>query len=296
MLIFQDSVFAGRGNPIMVIELDCGVDEELFYRNGINVREVPRVIDCVDDECPDGYVKTDNEVCECEVDCATLFADCESCMGEAIFWVTDQNANSEQVGYCGCQPPDQPEEFCGCPDWLTLVPEGGQFGNDICDIVEKPCFDGELMVISESVDCGNINNGMIQATIIIDLGMGNEGACVSIVELENCQLSGGEDFVIALAEQYEADAAFCAEDDETTIELDFLFDPDGPVPSWVWIDVTGMEMTQQLISPENLCLAPIPTLSTWMIIALGLVMAISGLLFVKRTEVRKVLGAMMLSF
>ena len=33
-----------------------------------------------------------------------------------------------------------------------------------------------------------------------------------------------KDFVIALAEQYEADAAFCAEDNENTILLEFLLE------------------------------------------------------------------------
>jgi hypothetical protein len=289
----------------MVIELDCGVNENpQVQRDKVNTREIP-VIECLDGNvCPVGYIiDTNAQDCECIPDCANLVQECGPCGDSFPFeWVvTSSNDNSANVvGFCGCTTVQFGDIYnCGCPPWFSYVQANGNFATvDYCDVLRnQPCYTGDLNIVQESVmvDCQNMNSdGKITASVTIEV---TDGACVSITQLQNCQLSGGEDFVFALAAEYGADAAFCAEAGETTIELEFLFDPQGTIPTWAYLDDNGDEQFQPLLAPEDLCPTNnIPTLSTWMIITLGLFMAISGLLFVKRKEVRKVLGAFMMSF
>jgi hypothetical protein len=302
MLIFQDSVFAGRGNPIMVIELDCNEDGLIAGRQGINVREISRIeVDCDDmvELCPAGYEKREynEEQCECIPDCVALFIDdCESCGPEDIYWIFDEFYN---VGTCGCEGDGVIE--CGCPPWLTQLPYDVTVGFEPCDIVPQPCYNGEVMVLPFENDCDNLDiNGMDTVDIIIMLDMRDPadpntgyGYSVSIAQLQNCQLSNDQNFVIALAEQYGNEAAFVDDDNDGKIELQFLRDP--TMETVIDFDNDNNPEADDIVIPA--CQLPaIPTLSTWMIIALGLIMAISGLLFVKRKEVRKVLGAFMLSF
>ena len=291
MIILPSSLLS-RGNPIMVIELDCQLED---LRNNIGVRAVPRTIDCDESgNCPPGYTNPnpENEVCECEISC-DFIQECESCEGEGgldVYWVTDVNQSSQTVGFCGCEPDGF--AFCGCPPWLTTVAGGGTQNNDICDIVEKPCYDGTLDVtVTQPVDCNNLD-GEGRATANVRIALETMGACVGIVALENCELSSGENFVIALAEEFGATAAFCAEPDEDFIDLEFTFDPNGELPTWLYL-IEGSEFDGDplpLLSPDDLCQRAIPTLSTWMIITLGLIMAISGLVYVKRREVKAFMG------
>lgn len=288
----------------MVIELDCGEIEVILNdRNGINVREIPRIeVDCNDmvETCPPGYIKSeyDEEQCECIPDCATLFEGCSGCDMQEIYWMTGDVGNGN-VGTCGCDGDGFLE--CGCPPWLTELPYDASLDFSPCDIVEQPCYNGEIMVLPFVNECDVLDiNGMdtIDIIIMLDVRMPADpvtgyGYSVTIAQLQNCQLSNDQNFVIALAEQYGNEAAFVDDDNDGKIELEFLRDP--TMETVIDFDNDNNPNAQDIIIPA--CApAAIPTLSTWMIIALGLVMAISGLLFVKRREVRKVLGAFMMSF
>jgi hypothetical protein len=107
------------------------------------------------------------------------------------------------------------------------------------------------------------------------------------MQLQNCELSNSQNFVTTLADLYGASAVFVDDDNDGFIELEFLRNPS--IQTIIDLDQSVNNSVTDIIIPA--CApAPIPTLSTWMIITLGLIMAISGLVFVKRKEVRTFLG------
>jgi hypothetical protein len=286
LLISESNLFAGRGNPIMVIELDCAEDD--LYERGdpssrtkINTRDIFE-IDCDGEgNCLPGYTPvTSGQDCKCIPDCEEVECGCNG----TVSW----NSSSDR---CECDD-SQPASYCGCPlDYEEIL-----FQDEYtCILPYVPCFEESIAVSQNGPQCNIRSDGLIRVRVTIETGMDNDSILVPIRELLNCMLLDEEGFVINLPD---TDLAFMT-DENGEIELDFLFDPedeDNPIPTWVYPTDNG-DGRLELLGPNGICpLAPIPTLSTWMIIVLGLFMAISGLLFVKRKEVRKVLGAFMVSF
>ena len=267
--VMLTSIASAAVNPVMIIK--CVVEEVL--RGDIDSRAVagepPELPadDCFDLDCPEGTMSVDigDGICECRPICPDaddFDPPCSDCPGEITEWgFTVSDA-------CACTGTDT---ACGCPDYLEFCPM-----TETCVIPDVPCYDGEITFDIIPVNCDNPINGQVEVLINIFVPI---DACVTIQQLIDCELSTDNDFVLALAEEFESDAAFCDDDGDGIIEVSLLKEQEA-------MALLILDIQQITIGPCS-SFGPIPTMGQWGIIILGLLMAIVGVVVVvKRKAIR----------
>lgn len=177
--------------------------------------------------CGDGYICVNGtcvEVCsfvspECKSDCDDA--------GGTLSWNSSQGACE-----CWVEGNEGPEFMC-CPTFLSMpqddfdlnVAQGINLGESYCYIPNTgDCYDGRLTVQVPPLLCNSTKGDSVEVTVIL---LVENGACVTIADLQNCELTNGQNFLLLLAEELGNDtyAAFCDDDGDGTIELIFKRDP-----------------------------------------------------------------------
>ena len=265
-----------KNNPVMVI--NCFVDA--LNEDPIALAAMVMTFPCdMDGTCPEGTVPVDfGESCDCVPDCSMVVPydqnNCDICdmsFGGSVWQDAQQ--------YCGCEidPIDLLSIGCGCPPWFSPIIDIS-VGFTGCEIPDIPCFDGDI-VWESAGECGIPDeDGLVTTTITIFLdilgdGSTTPGYALTIADLQNCTLTSGENFVLELANQYGANAAFVDDDNDGEIILEFLRDP--TLPTVIDFDNDNQDISLPVC-------APIPTMGTWAVIILGFLMTILGLVVVSR--------------
>ena len=292
-------LFQRPRNPIMVI--NCEDSEELKRRKLIQVREngCPDgyyeingfcyfILDCEgDDEFPDGWTSVDwYDVEEDEIYCL-LVPDCNISVG------CDEEECDELIWNpfsltCRCIIFDVSEDTCGCPEVLVdpEVIDETEIGDFIgthqgcIEIVNADCYDGELDIRIPPLSCAGLQPGDEIFFSILIIGVTAEiGDALTIVQLQNCDLIGGQTLVLAMVQE-SGSAGWIFKDgaDEglpgtPVVKIEFSRDPFAP-------SIINLVDHEPIIIPA--CSQQIPTTSTWGLIILGIGFMILGTLYFRR--------------
>ena len=249
-----------RNNPIMII--NC--EEEDEARNNINTRAPVTIFPCDNGVCPEGTIAIDSDGCFCFPDCSMIIeyrtTGTSECSDTAVDW---GSGSCECDGYLPI----------GCPPWFT--PQFDISTNEFigCEIPDNIiCFDGALNATIAG-DCGTADGAGL-VTTLVTIFVPPFGA-VTVADLQNCDLTSGENFVLALEAEFPgSDVAFVDDDEDEEIIIEFLRDP--ALPTLIAFD----NPAQNILIP--ICPAFIPTMGTWALIILGFLMGIIGVVVVSR--------------
>lgn len=276
ILLLIPIIGMSKNNPVMVI--GCFVEEMNEEPEALAAAVTTFPCDNAGN-CPEGTVAVDDgETCDCVPDCSTVEPydqdNCDICdmdFGGSV-WLAGRQL-------CGClvDPIDLVYLNCGCPPWFSPIVDMS-VGFVGCEIPDIPCFDGDITWESEG-ECGiPDDDGLVTTTVTIQLdilgdGSTTPGYALTITDLENCELTSGENFVLELADQYGSDAAFVDDDNDGEIVLVFLRDP--TLPTIIDFDNDNQDISIAVC-------APIPTMGVWALIVLGFLMAIVGLIVIRK--------------
>ncbi len=278
-------------NPIMVINCE---DADGRKRQMIQIRDNG---DCPDGFCeinglcyfmlededcenpgefPDGWTSTDywngeNFICVLVPDCTGALTCEDDEYTPFLYWDFGDRA-------CLCVIAES-IEGTGCPDVLVDIEYDAEDG--CIDFVTTPCYDGELDIRIPPLSCQGLQQGEQILFSILIIGVTAEiGDALTIEALMNCDLAGGQDFVLALLAAGIGDGGWIFKDGEDigmpgvpVIEVEFFRDPFEPSV----IELTGYE---PIIIPA--CQQPIPALGTWGFIVLVLGFLIFGSVMFRR--------------
>lgn len=176
--------------------------------------------------CSDGYICVNGNCVEvCSFVSPVCISDCDEA-GGTLSW------NSSQ-GACECVDESEEVLFICCPTFLSTpqddfaidvnISRGINLGESYCYIPGiEDCYDGSLTVQIPPLLCNSTMGDSVEVTVLL---LVENGACVSITDLQNCELTNGQNFVLLLAAELGATAAFCDDDSDGTIELIFKRDP-----------------------------------------------------------------------
>ncbi len=229
------------------------------------------------DGLPDGWtmmvtdeVNGSDEICILVPDCTGAEGCDEDCV--ELYWDFEEYA-------CFCEIPDVIFDVCGCPD--VLVDSEYDAEDGCLDFVTTPCYDGDLDIRIPPLSCQGLQPGDRILYSILIIGVTAEiGDALTIEALINCDLAGGQDFVLALLAAGIGDGGWIFEDGadegfpgEAVIKVEFFRDPFEPSI----IELTGHE---PIIIPA--CQQPVPSMGTWGLIILGLGFLIFGSVMFRR--------------
>ncbi len=224
-----------KSNPIMVI--NCA-DAAAAKTKALKVNE-----SCSEGNCPEGFVcYLDYCYPACPVsgpvpgtvcvdgamvpDCAV--SGCSECDGEA-YWNPSSAACICDEGSTELVAPSF-GYVCGCPEYTEteiITSSDGAFGG--C-VGASECYSGDISFTIQPFTC--VLSGSITTTIFISVPIRLAPLptlALTLVDLENCELTNDQNFVQQLAEVYGTNFAFVDDDRDGIIEIEFERDPSLPV-------------------------------------------------------------------
>ncbi len=157
-------------------------------------------------------------------DCASD-AGCASCGEEDLYW--DPSSQT-----CKCED-NQGEATvsssytCGCPPGLsdensTTDAQNGTFS---C-VEEAECYTGDISFVINPTSCAAAGNVETSILIFVPIRELPElPLSLTLSDLENCDLTNGQNFLLELKDIYGANAAFVDDDRDGIIEIVFTRDP-----------------------------------------------------------------------
>ena len=220
-----------------------------------------------------------------------LVPDCNGSVGCEVFECLDLAWDFEDL-VCLCYE-DEGDPISCCPE-VMLDPEKNLGQGGIGGYIETnagclerlediDCYDGDFEVRFPQVSCMGFQPGdRILFTILIIASGDAIGEALTIEELVNCDLAGGQNFVLALLASGIGDAGWVFKDgmdiDESlagfgVIEIEFFRDPFAP-------SILYLTNREPIIIPA--CSQQIPTTSTWGLIILCIGFMILGGLYYRR--------------
>ena len=246
--------------------INCGEEDEA--RNSINTRSPVTTFPCINGVCPLGTVPYETEGCECLPDCSMIIeyrtTGTSECSDENVI---DWDGFSSS---CACDFGFLP---IGCPPWFT--PQFDISTNEFigCEIPDNfICYDGALNATIAG-DCGTADGAGLVTTIVTIFVP--PFAAVTLADLQNCDFTTGDNFVLALEDEYlGSNVAFVDDDGDGEIIIEFFRNP--ALQTLIAFDNTA----QDILIPA--CPAFIPTMGTWALIILGFLMGIIGVVVVSR--------------
>ncbi len=265
-------------NPIMVI--NCETDDA-------RIKFLQMITVCEDNsDCGEGFICVGNfydgsycyPVCDPDSEegppegtiCMEIFIneittvyilvpDCSITIGECEYEYIDEDDVYWDPARRACGFETEGFSTCGCPEYF--VPEDIDYEaiddyintNNGC-IQTVPCYDGEIIVENREPNCdfeSADENGMVTDSIIIRAGIAQIGQALSVQQLINCELTGDENFVLALADIFgegvDAGWVFKEEEDDdmnvigAIIVIEFQRDPFEETQIVLSPGVDGME-------------------------------------------------------
>ncbi|HMQ07511.1 MAG TPA: hypothetical protein PKC30_09435 [Saprospiraceae bacterium] len=287
-------------NPIMVI--NCETIDLHQKRKLIQVREngcpdgfieidgfCYLIIDCEsEEEFPDGWTRMDvTDYLDYDEDICVLVPDCNISVGCEEFDCTFDVLWDFENLVCLCYE-DETDPYTCCPEVLVdpeVIDEMGigefiSMHQGCIEIVETDCYDGELDIRIPPLSCAGLQPGEEVFFSILIIGVTAQvGEALTIEQLENCDLIGGQALVLQMVQESGA-AGWIFKDGEdeglpgiAVVKIEFTRDPFAP-------SIINLVDHDPIFIPA--CSQQIPTTSTWGLIILGIGFMILGSLYYRR--------------